>query len=168
MRTIVLIEADHNLNNKLLGKRAMAYSEQHHALAPEQYGDHFPLDLPWNLWGFLATPTWITSTWQSLFSFNLSITDTTTSPPPLRHDDQLIMEYLLLRVQDQNTLRILNHCRLYLRLFWLSELHTTSGTHLLPSLLRGSPSTTSSPLHHWPCQGQPTQLMWTLWNKTLI
>ena len=147
----------------------MAYSEQHHALAPEQYGDHFPLDLPWNLWGFLATPTWITSTWQSLFSFNLSITDTTTSPPPLRHDDQLIMEYLLLRVQDQNTLRILNHCRLYLRLFWLSELHTTSGTHLLPSLLRGSPpSTTSSPLHHWPCQGQPTQLMWTLWNKTLI
>ena len=38
MRTIVLIEADHNLNNKLLGKRAMAYSEKYQALAPEQYG----------------------------------------------------------------------------------------------------------------------------------
>ena len=38
MRTIVLIEADHNMNNKLLGKRAMAYGEEHNALAPEQYG----------------------------------------------------------------------------------------------------------------------------------
>ena len=38
MRTIVLIEADHNMNNKLLGKRAMAYGEEHNAIAPEQYG----------------------------------------------------------------------------------------------------------------------------------
>ena len=38
MRTIVLMEADHNLNNKLLGRRAMAHAERHQALAPEQYG----------------------------------------------------------------------------------------------------------------------------------
>ena len=38
MRTIVLMEADHNLNNKLLGRRAMAHAESHQALAPEQYG----------------------------------------------------------------------------------------------------------------------------------
>ena len=40
MRTIVLIEADHNMNNKLLGKRAMEYGEllHQHGLAPEQYG----------------------------------------------------------------------------------------------------------------------------------
>ena len=37
MQTIVLIEADHNMNNKFLGKRVMAYRELHQALAPEQY-----------------------------------------------------------------------------------------------------------------------------------
>ena len=37
MHTIVLMEADHNLNNKLLGKRAMEHAEKYQALAPEQY-----------------------------------------------------------------------------------------------------------------------------------
>ena len=40
MHTIVLIEADHNMNNKLLGCCAMTYGELHNALAPEQYGSH--------------------------------------------------------------------------------------------------------------------------------
>ena len=38
LRTIVLIEADHNMNNKLLGRRAMEHAEQHQAIAPEQHG----------------------------------------------------------------------------------------------------------------------------------
>ena len=38
LRTIVLIEADHNMNNKLLGRRTMSHGEAHHALAPEQHG----------------------------------------------------------------------------------------------------------------------------------
>ena len=36
--TIVLIKADHNMNNKLLGRQTMAHGEVHHALAPEQHG----------------------------------------------------------------------------------------------------------------------------------
>ena len=38
LRTIVLIEAAHNLNNKLLGRRVMEHAEKHQAIAPEQHG----------------------------------------------------------------------------------------------------------------------------------
>ena len=37
LRTIVLIEAAHNLNNKLLGRRVMEHAEKHQAIAPEQH-----------------------------------------------------------------------------------------------------------------------------------
>ena len=35
--TIVLIKADLNMNNKLLGKQTMAHGELHQALTPEQH-----------------------------------------------------------------------------------------------------------------------------------
>lgn len=38
MRTLVLLEADANFNNKLLGKTTMEHAEQHDLLAKEQYG----------------------------------------------------------------------------------------------------------------------------------
>ena len=38
LRTILLYEADYNQNNKALGRSMMAFAEQHHLLAPEQYG----------------------------------------------------------------------------------------------------------------------------------
>ena len=38
LRTIVLLEADYNMNNKLLGKTAMAHAEYYEGLANEQYG----------------------------------------------------------------------------------------------------------------------------------
>ena len=36
--TIVLIEADHNMNNKFLGRRVMEHGEKYHAIVPEQHG----------------------------------------------------------------------------------------------------------------------------------
>ena len=38
MRTILLMEADFNMDNKWLGKQAMEYAEDHNVLAPEQSG----------------------------------------------------------------------------------------------------------------------------------
>ena len=38
MRTIQLMEAEFNMNNKKLGRDVMAFAEQHKALAPEQFG----------------------------------------------------------------------------------------------------------------------------------
>ena len=37
LRSIVLLEADYNFNNKILGKRAMEQAEDLKAIAPEQY-----------------------------------------------------------------------------------------------------------------------------------
>ena len=38
LRTIVLIEADHNMNNKYLGSQTMAHAEKHGAIDNDQYG----------------------------------------------------------------------------------------------------------------------------------
>jgi hypothetical protein len=38
LRLILLMDARFNHNNKLIGKKMMAYGEKHHLLAPEQYG----------------------------------------------------------------------------------------------------------------------------------
>ena len=38
LRTILLFEADFNMNNKIMARRTMAHAEKHDQLAPEQYG----------------------------------------------------------------------------------------------------------------------------------
>lgn len=51
----------------------------------------------------------------------LSITDTTESPSPLREQDMAIIDFFQDCLSDPHTLQRLNHCRLYLKLFGLSE-----------------------------------------------
>jgi hypothetical protein len=38
LRTIVLMEPDFNLINKIMGRRIMAYAEKHQSIAAEQFG----------------------------------------------------------------------------------------------------------------------------------
>ena len=130
--------------------------------------DHFPLNLPWHIWGHLATPTWLTSTWQSLTEQELSLTDPTASPEPLRASDIPFMEYFVQRIHNPGTLRQLNRCRMHLRIFWLSEVLTTNGQHIDPSILRGQHSLALSSRCRWPPQGPPTPSDWILWHSTLL
>ena len=130
--------------------------------------DHFPLNLPWSHWGHLATPTWLTSTWEALSTYDMSISDTTESPTPLRLNDVPIMDHLQTVLSNPNITRRINHCRQVLRLFWLSELFTARGDKLDPTLLNGTPSVNCINRCHWPRQGNPNAADWRLWKMTIL
>ena len=130
--------------------------------------DHFPLNLPWHKWGHLATPTWLTATWQSLTEQGLSITDTLDSPTPLRTLDIPFMEFFVPRINNPGLLRHLNRCRMHLHIFWLSEVLTTNGKQLDPSILRGQRSLSWASRCHWPPQGSFLPSDWMLWHSTLL
>ena len=127
-----------------------------------------PLTLPWQKWGSLATPTWLTSTWQMLSEQQLGVTDTTQHPPALRSNDKAIMDFFVPTLSDRGVLRILNHCRLYLEIFWLSEVLDAKGDRIDPSILNGAHSTTVHTRSTWPRQGKPSPAAWKVWKSTLL
>ena len=126
-----------------------------------------PLTLPWTQWGTFATPTWLTFTWQTASTYGLGVTDNTKPPSPLRSNDVTIMDFLTQRGLSIKQLTTLNHCRLYLNLFWASELYTAQGDTIDPHILRGEKSPNGQSLCHWPRQGTPSTHAWNLWKSTI-
>ena len=160
----IMILLRHGHDDSITGRLIRATTE---TLRLELGTDHYPLDLPYHRWGHLATPTWLTFTWQGLSEQGLRVTDTTASPTSPRRNDIPIMDFLVTKIQDKSTLSVLNHCRLFLHLFWLSDLVSADGELLDPSLIKGKPSFSQSSLCNWPRQGPPTATAWSLWHRLL-
>ena len=105
-----------------------------------------PPTLPW------MSETWLWHTHQhaSYYSFRLH------TPSPTLHcwraNDKFIMHTLFQSLQLSAThWRRLNHVRIYLQVVTISDITNNSGTHLLPSVLRGTKAPSlSANAYTWP------------------
>lgn len=143
----IMILLQHRHEDSITGRLIRATTE---TLCLELGTDHYPLDLPWHRWGHLATPTWLTFTWKGLSEQGLRVTDTTASPTSPHWHDTLIMDFLEPRIQDKSVLFAINHCRLFLCLFWLSDLVSADSELFDPLIVQGQPSFSRMSQCHWP------------------
>jgi hypothetical protein len=117
----------------------------------------------------IMTDSWILNTWKFTSNFHIRLTD--LSPPVKwrRQNDQSIIDAIRNNPAIKpSEWRSINRCRLYLKVFTLSDITTADGLRLTGYSIRGYrhlPSTNPS-IHfqHWQ---QPPQYCWTQWRKAL-
>jgi hypothetical protein len=65
-------------------------------------------------------------------------------------------------------LRTINRCRLYLRVFFLSDIATLKGDAITPRALSVMRSETRTSTWNWPIQQKPPKTAWKLWATVLL
>jgi hypothetical protein len=114
----------------------------------------------------LATPSLIKAT--VLYTANYGIT--------LKHDvsllprcmnNQLIMTPLLHLELSIPDLVAINHCRIFLKALFLSDIVLGDGTEIMAAAWNGEPAFTNNRADSWPRYGKPNRNSSIIWQQTL-
>ena len=121
--------------------------------------------LPHNTWSQLITHTWSTHLFYMLEKCFISVTfPSFWTPSPQRTNDHLIMDIFLSNIRDSKTLYMLNACRIFLNVLFISDITSLDGKFLLPNIHLGQNHRTSS--LRWPTQQIP-RTWWSTWSSNL-
>ena len=117
----------------------------------------------------LSTSSWITETWKFCSEQGIVFPDQTPTIPLLRKGDQCLMEILLnISSLSPDDIKAINRCRLYLRIFTISDLASGDGkiiSYNAWSGIRFEPIGRDTT--HWPLVGKPSPKDWTTWRTVL-
>jgi hypothetical protein len=115
----------------------------------------------------LATPSWVFSTWQFAKQFNIQIEDDLPEFEPLREADRLIIPTFAGMGFTSDKLALLNQCRLYLKVTWLSEICTADGTKIESRVMQKPYAISIRPRYNYPNQNYPSASAWSAWSSAL-
>jgi hypothetical protein len=110
---------------------------------------------------------WITKIWQHLHSCNATVAVQQKWKPRLgRINDTAIMDCLAASNQfSREELQEINRCRIYLRVFFLSDITNIQGTLIDTWEISGKRQTTRTSAWSRPVQQRPT--VWKAWKDTI-
>ncbi len=111
----------------------------------------------------LATDTLIKSTCLFLLQHNIELKHD-ISMPPLRNGDQIIMKAFGRYNLSFEELCVLNKCRLYLQVYFLSEICTGDGLSITEEAWRGVRFEVPFKILSWPSFPRPSSKEWTTWQ----
>jgi hypothetical protein len=118
----------------------------------------------------ILCPNLITSIWESLHSCNATVaihSDWITCPARIR--DITIMEELMVSAPvNKRDLADINRCRIYPRVFFLSDIVNIQGDTIEEWAITGERSNARRRTWHWPVQQKPPRNMWNKWKAALI
>jgi hypothetical protein len=136
------------------------------ALKIELGTNGFLLSNPWEL-SILATDSWIKSTWEFAIKTGITIQDDLLDFRPIRFHDQLLIPLFCKLGFHGSSLRLLNQCRLFLRVSWLSEIVTADGRQIEKSVLEGPYALSIQVQFLYPAQTLPPESSWRVWRDAL-
>jgi hypothetical protein len=114
----------------------------------------------------LATESLIKSTCQFLLHHQLKLKHD-INLDPLREGDQALMRIFLALSPTQSEIIALNKCRLYLRVYFLSEICTGDGLEITDNAWRGELLDVPLRTLSWPRQQRPVYKDWVIWKSFL-
>ena len=127
-----------------------------------------PLSYDYTTASPLMTSSWIAHTWSYLSSIQGTLTYPSLFIDPQREGDVAIMSSALAYYGKGIKLRRINAVRLYLQVFYLSDIVTSDGKHVAQEYTSPSPSgTLRSSLLKWPHQADPGPKAWSEWRTML-
>jgi hypothetical protein len=126
----------------------------------------FLLSNSWDL-SPLATDSWIKSTWEFVVRYGISIHDDLPAFHPIRYHDQLLIPLFYKIGFRGSSLRLVNQCRLFLRVTWLSEIVTADGRYIENSAVEKPYGLSSKAEFIYPAQVLPPDSSWKLWREGL-
>jgi hypothetical protein len=119
----------------------------------------------------IICPNWVTASWKYLHTCQATIDVTPQwAPKKSRIHDIAIMMALTDPTTGLSTkyIRTINRCRLYLLVFFLSDIETLKGDAIALWSLPGIRSETRTSTWNWPIQQKPPKSAWKLWAKVLL
>ena len=117
----------------------------------------------------ILTHSWLEHTWAFMTEQSISIDITTPTIPTVRDKDTPIMEAILAnKTLTANDILFCNKCRIYLRVFLVSDITTGSGKYIRSSVWEGNrTSHNSNKALTWPEWQRPPKKMWDVWQAAL-
>jgi hypothetical protein len=115
----------------------------------------------------LLTENWITGIWEHLHLCKSTLKVTAEwKPLPNRKNDFAIMESLTETEEFTATeLKEINRCRIYLRVFYISDIASNDGQGIAEWARKGRRDAGRKSLCAWPVQQRPTS--WKAWKLAL-
>ena len=89
-------------------------------------------------------------------------------PACRRENDIPLMDIVVKsKYLDKSNLTWFNKCRMYLKVFFLSDIVTSDGQRLREDILSATPNANSHLNLGWPVWGKPPTSAWSIWRRTL-
>ena len=112
--------------------------------------------LNFHTYGFLTPTSWLATLWEgvSWYSLQLQPGRWDLSPPRL-HDVALMDALIGHKTFTNDEIACVNRCRLYLKVFFLSDIVNSAGTKVLQNAYDGTISTQWRSRWKWPRQPRP-------------
>jgi len=111
------------------------------------------------------TTSWIKHVWVSTQECRVTLFMDFADYPPQRHGDIELMWLFIQSGLKQPELMMVNHYRMHLQVFLLSDIVLGSGEHILPQFWEHTHPADSS--FDWPTTPQPSQAAWNTWRQAL-
>lgn len=110
------------------------------------------------------TETWITKVWQHIIENNFELKIKVVKFYKIQREyDSCIMDKM--KGFAGNVLRCINHCRMYSRIIFISDIATPNGLAVEDRYMDGRAKANSK--YIWPKQGPPTEREWIIWRWAL-
>ena len=127
-------------------------------------------DLEYREWELLMTKSWLKSLWEFTDRYNITVRGNYTTPRPTREYDRFLMEVVMTekrRLFDDNEIKIINRCRVYLQVMTLGDIATTDGYQIAHRVREGIVDSNRRSSYKWPYQTRPTRGEWKIWKKAI-
>jgi hypothetical protein len=117
----------------------------------------------------ILCPNCITEIWESLHACKATVSiNPDWIPQPARIGDITIMEELTgSALVNKRDLADINRCRVYIRVFFLSDIVNIQGDTIEEWAITGARSNARRSTRHWPVQQKPPRNMWNKWKAAL-
>mmetsp|Transcript_21350 Transcript_21350/g.30549 ORF Transcript_21350/g.30549 Transcript_21350/m.30549 type:complete len:1538 (+) Transcript_21350:1841-6454(+) len=126
------------------------------------------LNLPFGKYSKWIEHTWLTSLWAFLIRVNLTVDIRKAwTPEPQRQGDGAIMTIFIESGYSGKDLAQLNRCRLYVQVFFISDVATADGKYIDEKYRQRIKNPERVSTWKWPAQGIPDRQAWRLWDKAL-
>ena len=118
---------------------------------------------------FLLTKSFVTNSWEFMTNHEITLEDKTATIPMLREGDKCIMKAFMTNTSIPTaSLKTLNKCRMYLKVFSLADITTGTGNKIRNEAWHGRRFNTGREnSSSWPNWGRPSLQAWTYWRTAL-
>jgi hypothetical protein len=115
----------------------------------------------------LVTNSLVKNTWEFLHAHNIDMEHDITVPKNRVDDRSIMMEFTKYN-PSTSELEAINHCRLFLKAYYISDIATASGNTLSYHVWVGEPRQFGKTSRfNWPTQGRPSTTSWDIWRGFL-
>ncbi|CAJ1969985.1 unnamed protein product [Cylindrotheca closterium] len=115
----------------------------------------------------LASNTWLKRVWKELEDLDIYVALDTPVLPLRCEGDALLIEVFMELEVDQDALKWLNWCRMFLQVCTVSDIVTADGRSIRESMWHGERDYTHRSSYQWPRTARPNRNHWRVWQEHL-